>query len=73
MGHSSTELKTPSFRLTHMLGFGQTVSIVPISDNHGFEIDGESAETALFTVETLPKALTAVSYTNLTLPTKRIV
>ena len=40
---------------------GQTVSIEPISDNHGFEIDGESAESALFTVETLPRALTILA------------
>ena len=58
MGHSSTELKTPSFRVTHMLGFGQTVSIVPISDNHGFEIGGESTESAPFTIATLPRAPT---------------
>ena len=40
---------------------GQTVSIEPLCDNHGFEIDGESTESAPVTVETLPRALTILA------------
>jgi diacylglycerol kinase family enzyme len=40
---------------------GQTVSIEPISDNHGFVIDGESTDAASVTVETVPAALTMLA------------